>query len=113
MHRPKLLFLFLFTILMVAGVSAQSVTVHGRVEDSAKAPIAGAVVVLRNKTTGLERLVNTDSEGRFSFGGLSMQGYEVIVRANGFSRKNESFDSNRSDLIIVLEPEPLRETVLF
>lgn len=96
---------------MVAGVSAQSVTVHGRVEDSAKAPIAGAVVVLRNKTTGLERLVNTDSEGRFSFGGLSMQGYEVIVRANGFSRKNESFDSNRSDLIIVLEPEPLRETV--
>lgn len=109
--RTNLLLIFLSAILFVAPIAAQSVSVSGQVKDAAGMPVAGAVIVLRNAATGLERLANTDGEGRFSFAGLSSAKYVIVARANGFANKSETIEGNRADLMFTLEPEALRETV--
>lgn len=111
MFKSYFLFLTFSLFSSVVGIHAQGTTIKGTVEDSAKAPIAGAVIALRNQSTGLERIANTDADGKFSFNGLGTATYELAVRANGFAVQKQVISGGRSDLIMVLEPEPLRATV--
>jgi outer membrane receptor for ferrienterochelin and colicins len=111
MYRSSFLVIFLSIFLIVPGVKGQSVTIQGLVEDAAKAPVAGAVVVLRNQSTGLERLMNTDAGGNFSFGGLSTARYELTARANGFAVRTLTVEGARSGIVLILDPEILRASV--
>ncbi len=104
MYRTFVLLIFISAILFVSAVAGQSVSVSGQVKDAAGMPVAGAVVVLRNQSTGLERLTNTDGEGRFSFSGLAKAKHLVTARANGFANKSESVDGNRTDILFTLDP---------
>lgn len=111
MARSLFVFLLIAPVLFVSSIRAQSVTIEGVVEDAASAPVAGAVVVLKNQNTGLERLTNTNGEGRFTFGGLSAARYEIAVRVSGFAIRKEMIEGSRTDLVLTLEPETLRESV--
>ena len=111
MKRSSILIYIVTVLLIVSGARAQSTSLEGRIEDSAKAPIAGAIVVLRNRSTGLERLTNTDGDGHFVFSGLNNAEYEVSVRAGGFAVRKEIVTSGQSALVLTLQPEELRASV--
>lgn len=109
----KRLFFPLFFIILLAfvGVSAQSGDLRGRVEDTAGKAVAGASVVLRNRRTGQERVVSSDPEGQFVFGGISADDFEVIAASQGFARATQPIGANRAEIVIALEPNVLREEV--
>ncbi len=112
MLKTFLLSILLTATIFVFGVAAQSVALQGRVEDSAKAPIAGAVVVLRSQTTGLDRIANTDAEGRFSFDGIGdTSKYQMIVSSSGFGRIVKQLTSNDVDVVLTLNPVGITEQV--
>ncbi|MGH7466437.1 MAG: TonB-dependent receptor [Longimicrobiales bacterium] len=76
-------------ILFVAPTSAQQSattgTIRGRVAGSDNQPVVGAQVVTRNTTTGLERSVLSDTEGRYVVPLLPPGGpYTVQVTSIGF-----------------------------
>src|SRR5688500_15256337 len=96
---------------MAMGVAAQSGTVQGRVEDAAQAPVAGATVVLRNKSTGTERSMVSDGEGRFTFDSpADASAYEIVVTSPGFGRTVRQFAAG-SDLVVTLDPAQINEQV--
>jgi len=99
------------TLLVAVGTHAQSAGIRGVVEDPSKAPIAGAIVVLRNKVTGLERVTTTDPQGRFDVSGLASDEYEVTARANGFSTVKITVSPSTSELTLDLSVETVRENV--
>ena len=106
----SLLSIFLFSL----PVFAQTQTVRGRVADPADKPIPGAVVVLRNQHTGLERVVNTGQDGNFIFNDIGPGTYEAIVTAPGFARMTKEVGAGQThlaDLAFALEIAPLREDV--
>lgn len=108
----KRLFLSILTALILAfGVNAQSISIKGRVNDTAGKAIAGATVVLRNQKTGLERIVSTDGEGNFAFNASAEGEYEVIGFAKGFARLTKPAGGTATDLVLTLEPETVKETV--
>ena len=108
----KFVFSLLITTLTLSGFAlAQSGGLKGTVTDAANAPLAGAVVVIRNKKTGLERVVTTDAEGRFEVSGLSSDDYEISARANGFAAKTVGVSAGSNDLSVSLDVESVRENV--
>lgn len=105
-------FLLIVLSLVLAGAAyGQTSSIHGVVEDTAKAPIAGAVVVVRNKRTGLERVVETDAAGKFAVAGLSTDEYDVTARANGFTTKTVASTAATNDVVLSLDVETVRAEV--
>ncbi len=110
MFRSYLLVIFILLAGSLA-IVAQDASIHGVVEDAAKAPIAGATVVLRNKRTGLERIATTDAEGKFVVAGLGSDEYEITARANGFAAKVVTASVGANDVVLPLEVASVRENV--
>ncbi|MDR3682555.1 MAG: TonB-dependent receptor [Geothrix sp.] len=67
--------------LMAQGVSTQ---LGGRVLDTGGAPVAGALVVIRNEETGFTRTMQTDGDGRYLATLLPVGPYTVTVTKAGF-----------------------------
>lgn len=88
---------------------AQTSSIAGSVQDAAGSPVAGASVTLRNRTTGLDRIVSTDSTGKFEFRNLGSGPFELIVSATGFARIVQPADNSAT--IVTLQPETVREEV--
>lgn len=110
----KTKYLLFVLILFVSSISvfAQSKEISGKVTDQNNAIIAGANVVVKNISTGLERIVTTNEEGVFILKGLSEGEYEVTVVAEGFKRETQKAQSNQ--LEIKLEVAPLQaETTIY
>jgi len=90
------------TISIVAGVpaslsaQAQATTgvIRGVVTDSANAPVAGALVTLRNQETNVTRTIRTSDRGIYAAPLLPLGRYEVTVRAIGFAA------ASRRDLVL-------------
>jgi len=78
----------LVTLLLVLTgkpLHAQSTgTIQGTVLDTQQAAVAGAKVTVKNLATGLERSMDTDSSGSFSFPALPSGNYKVEIRKDGF-----------------------------
>lgn len=88
--RFALSVLFTFAFAVSAFVSAQDlddVTVSGRITDSNKLPIVGATVTVVSTTTKEERVMVTDSEGRYRIVKLKPDTYKVRAAAKGFGTK--------------------------
>lgn len=98
-------FIFSFTAL------AQSNNITGTVEDQTKAPIAGATVVLRNTSTGLERIAATDADGKFSFASIGTGPFTIAATAPSFGRSPVNTAAFDSPNVITLEPARIREEV--
>jgi iron complex outermembrane receptor protein len=60
-------------------------TIRGTVDDPTGNAVLNAVVEARNETTGAESKTNTDEQGKFSIGGLTLGSYLVEVSAPGFA----------------------------
>ena len=80
------------TLVVLVGVAAgaraqesASSSIVGVVTDSTQAPLPGATVTVTQAGTGLQRVVVTDSEGRFSMPGLRPATYDIKVELSGFN----------------------------
>jgi outer membrane receptor for ferrienterochelin and colicins len=111
MTGKRFLITALSLILFSLPVYAQSVSIRGRVTDPSDRSIPGATVVLRNQSTGLERVSSTDTGGNFSFSGLGAGNYEAIVTAQGFARAARAVNDPQAELNFKLEIAPLKEEV--
>jgi len=68
-----------------ASLHAQSIgSLQGRVFDPEGAVVPGARIAVRNRATGLERFVETDSEGIYLAAALPVGAYRVEADAKGF-----------------------------
>src|SRR5271156_895642 len=56
----------------------------GEVKDATAAVVAGAIVTIRSRDTGLRRIARTDDAGRFNFPQLKPGVYSIRVEAQGF-----------------------------
>ena len=79
-----------------AAAQAQATTgvIRGLVTDEANAPLAAAIVTLRNQETNITRTVRTSDRGIYVAPLLPLGRYEVSVRAIGFAA------STRKDLVL-------------
>ena len=107
----KSIYSFILVILFSVSAFGQTGKIEGVVADSASKPVAGATVLLRNKTTRSERTTTTDSEGKFSFDTPETGTYEVAVTASGFGSSTTDLPSPASSLAITLDPQPISEQV--
>src|SRR5262245_2372875 len=57
----------------------EAVDVQGAVTDQTGLPVAGAVVILRSRDTGFERITQTNAAGVFSFGSPAPGEYAATV----------------------------------
>ncbi len=110
MSGKSLLLAFIFTLSLVTFGQAQSLTIQGRVQDTANASIPGATIILRNKRTGLERTTAANAEGEFRFANVAADEFEVVALANGFARTTVAAASGTA-VSISLEPSVVREEV--
>src|SRR5437016_11921739 len=110
--KLNLVFCILLVVFAVVPDFAQLPSVGGRVEDSVKASVAGATVILRNRKTGAELIAATDAEGRFSFNGAGDPAqYEVLVSAKGFGRFVKQLGSGDANVVLTVTPGPVSEEV--
>src|SRR5262245_45654780 len=80
------------TIVLVLVFSAAlhgqpGATLQGRVFDASDAVIRGATISVRNTTTGFDRSVVTDDEGRYGVEAIPAGSYEVAAVAPGFRQE--------------------------
>ena len=91
-HIPSIfltsLFIFVFSVISFAQ-DLDNVTISGKVIDSNNAPIVGASVTAKLTSTGIERTVITDDEGRFQIIKLEPGTYEVKFSSQGFGAKEQ------------------------
>jgi len=57
---------------------------QGRVVDPTGVVMAGVGITVRNRATGLERIVQTDEDGNYQVAALPIGAYRIEVRASGF-----------------------------
>ena len=89
-RRAALSVLSIFVFAISVFVSAQDlddVTFSGRIADTNNLPIVGATVTVRSIETGEERVVVTDSDGRYRVVKLKPGRYKVKAAAKGFGTK--------------------------
>ena len=121
-HSVSRLLSLVFTIfLMLAVVSIVSFSqvptgaIRGGVADPSKAVIAGATVVVRNRATGFERTVSTDSDGEFVVSNLPPGEYELKVTMKGFKSSLSAVTVQVGDTVhpeIALQIGETSETVV-
>jgi hypothetical protein len=85
-HSVSCLFALLLLITVAVAAPAQTPTgsLRGSVADPAKAVISDAVVTVKNKVTGAERIASSGSGGDFVISNLLPGEYEIKVAAKGF-----------------------------
>lgn len=100
---------------VAVGQEETAATLTGRVTDSAGAIIPNATVVVTNTSTGIERRVQTNSEGFYSATTLSPGDYTVTVEQPNFKRQVQNVTLSARDRRLVnvtLEAGAPSETVL-
>ena len=87
----------------------------GQVTDASNAAIAGALVTITNRESGMQRAARTDTEGRYNFPQLKPGIYSVQVEAEGFDpQKNDNVVSGlgqKQTANFVLKVSDSKETV--
>ncbi|PYS89339.1 MAG: hypothetical protein DMF64_18060 [Acidobacteria bacterium] len=79
------LLLFVLLLALASAAAAQSTaTLKGTVTDQQGAVVPNARVVVRSQATGIERTVETDTEGNYQVASLPVGAYRVEVQAQGF-----------------------------
>jgi outer membrane receptor protein involved in Fe transport len=106
--RPRILSAALLCVgALLVAVPADAATVSGRVSDVTGAVLIGTRVVLRGVATGRETVVETGTDGRFSFDVTTTGTYLVIVTRAGFAEAARTVviaaADDRVDLPVALE----------
>jgi len=85
---------------------AQLRTVHGVVTDKSEAPLASAVVFLKNTRSNVVRSYISDEAGNYRFSGLDLNAdYEIHAEKDGATSSNRSVSSfdSKKDLVLNLK----------
>lgn len=92
----------LFFHFLLPHALGQQVTIHGAVQDSTGAAIAGAQVTV--SSIGRTQTIHTSSEGKFTFPAASGASGALRVSANGFAPAEQKWTANSQtiDLTVVL-----------
>ncbi|HKS08206.1 MAG TPA: carboxypeptidase regulatory-like domain-containing protein [Pyrinomonadaceae bacterium] len=87
---PRSLFILTFALLLSANVAAQQTrgTLRGLITDELGAAIVGASVTLTD-ATGVQKKTTTNSEGVYTFAGLTLGSYKLHAIAPGFTQSEE------------------------
>ncbi|HKQ74561.1 MAG TPA: carboxypeptidase regulatory-like domain-containing protein [Blastocatellia bacterium] len=86
MCKKHLSSIILMLVTLSPIIFAQSTgTIQGTVTDPTGAAVPGAKVTVRNQATGIERIVETDSNGNYQTVALPPGVYRVEAQAQGFS----------------------------
>ncbi|MBI3403581.1 MAG: TonB-dependent receptor [Acidobacteria bacterium] len=94
------------------GPDASASGVVGSVTDTTGLPIAGAVVILRNEATGLERTDRTTTTGAFSFRELAFGRYQIVASVAGFAASSTALTVPAVVPVeVVLKPAAYEELV--
>ncbi len=119
--ETRLLFVFV-AVALCLGLSTiafaqeeTAATVTGQVTDSTGAIIPNAVVVITNTSTGVERRLETNSDGFYSATTLTPGEYTITVEQPNFKRQVQNVTLSARDRRLVnisLEPGAPSETVL-
>lgn len=78
---------FTFSISIIAQSDSGSAAIEGTVKDQNGAVVQGATLTIKNKGTGLERTVTSNSNGLFSASVLPVGVYTITATASGFGEK--------------------------
>lgn len=78
------IWLLLSMLMSLANAQAPVGTVSGTVTDQSGAVIHNAIIVLRNKATGVERQTKSESDGTYSAPSMPAGQYEIKVQLQGF-----------------------------
>lgn len=112
MAKNLVVLFFIFFMAFTVGASAQSTDLKINVVDSAGAPVAGALVVLKNRVSGKELSGTTDGDGHFTFKQpADTVLFDVVVSANGFERSLHPLAAGETSVILTLAPGQIREDV--
>lgn len=90
------LLLAFFTLASLAGGQSVSSLVQGVVEDTTGAVIPGAVVVLTELNTGVQRTTQSNSVGRYVFPSVLPGTYSLKVSKSGF----QTFELSRFQVVV-------------
>lgn len=84
--------LLLYGFLCLANAAGASIfgSVRGIVHDPEHRPIAGAMVMIKSKTSDWTKNATTDSNGEFSFSAVPLGEYSVSVASPGFAQTARS-----------------------
>ncbi|HET9469438.1 MAG TPA: carboxypeptidase-like regulatory domain-containing protein, partial [Vicinamibacterales bacterium] len=86
-----------FTLLLPAGVDAQTVALlRGVVRDSQGLPLPGAEVKLSKRLTALERTATASDQGHFQVANVPLDSYELRVEFPGFAPHIRQIDLRTS-----------------
>jgi hypothetical protein len=116
-HSVSSLFALLLLIAVAVVAPAQTPTgsLRGSVADPAKAVISDAVVTVKNKETGAERIASSGSGGDFIISNLLPGEYEIKVAARGFKTYISSVTilvGDASTVEVALEVGEASETIV-
>jgi hypothetical protein len=95
LRRLSLAFVFIFLSLITFNIQVfaqdlDNVTVTGKIVDSNNAPVAGASVTATLTTTGVERTVVANEEGRYRIVELEPGNYSIKVTMQGFAAQEKT-----------------------
>ena len=116
-HSVSSFFALLLLIAVAVAAPAQTPTggLRGSVTDPAKAIISDAVVTMKNKATGAERVATSGADGEFIIVNLLPGEYEIKVTAKGFKTNLASATIQVGDtatIEVALEVGDASETVV-
>ena len=80
----SLLAISVFSLIIFGQAGSGNASIEGVIKDSNGAVIQGAIVVVKNLETGLERTVSTNSNGSFTVSVLPVGLYNVTAKQTGF-----------------------------
>src|SRR5271166_1247279 len=86
----------------------------GTVADSSGGRIAGADILLRSFSSGIERKAVTNDRGEFRFDDLSPGPYELIGKARGFADAQSTVTvvvASVRDIAVSLNPAAVQQSV--
>jgi len=89
LKRTQIAMVFVCVLSLAMGLAVTAVAqekpakIHGTVLDSMGNPLNGAMVALRNSTTGQVVTLSADSGGRYRSGNLPAGSYSVDIKVNG------------------------------
>src|ERR1700689_799002 len=82
----RILALFTLALATLCAQTPDAASIHGRVVDPSRAPVAGATVKAVNSLTHAERSAQTDDSGNFTLTGLAIAGeYRITASKSGFA----------------------------
>ncbi len=111
----RLLFSVFLLFPAVAFGRVGNAQIQGVCQDTSGAVIPGAMVTIKNSSTGTERAIVTNEVGRFVAPAMQVGTYEISVDMPGMARLNRSGITLNVgavvDVVLVLQPSGVQQEV--